>query len=232
MNLGRRTASRAAGLNETFIRDLVENPGRSPRAENLAALAAVLGVSVQWLLTGEGELAQGATTSGDSLSFMQTRSLLVRGVVAAGLWREAWDEADGVDPDDIERVHVPTPSGFERASLYALRVRGRSMDLEYPDGSIIIVCPIGEIELRAHDHVVVLRRRSGLTEATVKELVQLRDGGWALQARSTDPSFAAPWPFDPDAGVDEIEITAVVVGSYRTRSRPAQMQTKKSKQHR
>lgn len=52
-----KTASRAAGLGDTFVRDVIAR-GRSPRSDALVKLAEALGVSPQWLLTGEEDEAR------------------------------------------------------------------------------------------------------------------------------------------------------------------------------
>jgi SOS-response transcriptional repressor LexA len=118
----------------------------------------------------------------------------------------------------VEIVRIHPPPGYEGASLFALRVKGRSMDRDYPEGDILIVCPISETDPREGDHVIVLRRRSGFAEATVKELIRI-GSQWALQARSSDPQFADPWIIGDD-GDETPEIIGVVVGSYRNRARP------------
>ena len=45
--------SLAAGLNETYVRDLLKAENPNPRLQHLKALAAELGVSIDWLDSGE-----------------------------------------------------------------------------------------------------------------------------------------------------------------------------------
>lgn len=209
--------SRAIGAAATFVRDIIDGRKRSVRGANLFKLAAELRTTAAWLETGDGPeepLPQDAS----GLVLVRARNVVIRGEVAAGVWSEAWDWVDTVDRADLEAVTVAPPPGYERAALFALRVRGRSMDRFYLDGDVLVVCPAAETDARVGDHVIVLRRRSGLAETTVKELVQTADG-FALAAHSTDPAFSALIPLDDD-GDDTPEIIGVVVGSYRTRPRP------------
>lgn len=50
--LDMKSASKKAGLGETFVRDFLQR-GRDPSISNLFAAATATGVSVIWLLTGE-----------------------------------------------------------------------------------------------------------------------------------------------------------------------------------
>lgn len=218
LNITAAEASRRMGVDSTFVRDILSGKKRQLRGENLIRLAAVFGANPTWLETGDGpETALPLEANG--LSLVRAHEVVIRGEVQAGVWSEAWDWTETVDPAELEAVVVAPPPGYERANLFALRVRGRSMDRYYLDGDVLIVCPAAETDARIGDHVIVLRRRSGLAETTVKELVQI-GAGFALVAHSSDPAFSTPIPLDDD-GDDTPEIIGVVVGSYRTRPRPA-----------
>lgn len=54
----RRELARRAGLNETFIRDLLAHPERSPRHENIVKLARALSVSVRELVGDHYEVIE------------------------------------------------------------------------------------------------------------------------------------------------------------------------------
>lgn len=212
-----RTLSVQIGRDPTFIRDILEGRKLSVRGAALIDLATALATTPAWLETGAGpEEALPQDASG--LSMVRARDVVIRGEVAAGVWSEAWDITERIDPADWEAVTVAPPPGYERATLFALRVRGRSMDRFYLEGDVLIVCPAAETDARVGDHVIVLRRRSGLAETTVKELIATPNG-FALAAHSTDPAFSTPMPLDDD-GDDTPDIIGVVVGSYRTRPRP------------
>lgn len=55
VGLSMRAASIAAGLSESFIRDLQRNSEQSPRVEGLQKLAPVLKTNVEWLMSGAGD---------------------------------------------------------------------------------------------------------------------------------------------------------------------------------
>jgi len=55
LGISRSRASLMAGLNVKFILSIAKHPNRSPRAENLEALAKVLSVPVEWLIRGDSE---------------------------------------------------------------------------------------------------------------------------------------------------------------------------------
>ncbi len=148
-------------------------------------------------------------------------SVMVLGAVQAGEWVEAveWPE------DDWYPIQVPADERFPGVKRYALEVRGPSMNLDYPDGTIIVCVKFIDIDeqpLHA-DHVVVQQRREdGLTEATVKEYVVDGDGAPWLVPKSSDPNYQSPIRLPAVAEDDENEdlrIVALVVGNYTPRRR-------------
>lgn len=129
------------------------------------------------------------------------------GEVRAGTWTEILAE-----PEIEDRIPVRLPE-YQRASLFAVRVSGRSMDLKYPDGSVVIALPPSEAGVRVGDDVIVRRYRDGLAETTLKEVTQIEDGSYELQPRSSDPThLSLPMPKAPDSQ-DGIEIIGVVITS-------------------
>jgi len=140
--------------------------------------------------------------------------LYVKGAVAAGVWREAyeWEDTDWVP--FTGRSDLSYPMEFR----FGLRVEGDSMNQIYPHGTIVeCVSAMGGIEIVSGKRVIILRRREDLEfEATVKELIIEKDGTHWLVPRSDNPAFQAPVKIDgPEPGIIETRIIAVVVGSYR-----------------
>lgn len=129
------------------------------------------------------------------------------GEVRAGNWAEIPH-----DPVIEEHIAVHLPE-YSRASLFALRVAGRSMDLKYPDGCVVIAAPAAEAGIRVGDDVVVRRYRpDGLAETTLKEVTQ-NGAGYELTPRSSDTSYK-PIPFpkiSDEQGQEGIEIIGVVL---------------------
>lgn len=215
LGLSPRAASLKAGLNSHFVQNLLSGKVQSVKTESLVKLADALETTPEYLIEGKHE----------GLDLLPFRGIIVRGSVQAGQWTEASDEAFEADPDSIEIAPVSPPPGYERANLFALRVKGRSMDLVYPEGTIVIVCPVSDTDIRDGDNVIVIRRRNGFTEATVKQ-VETDGKKWTLHAKSSDKSFSKPWVIE-DNGDDSPEIVAVVIGSYRHEARPPAVYQKK-----
>lgn len=93
------------------------------------------------------------------------------------------------------------------------------MDLEYPEGSVVVW--VDMLNARAPvdgDHVVVYAYASDDSiEATVKEL-RIVDGSAWLWPRSTSPEHQTPINVSqPPDGIVLIEIKGLVIGGYRAR---------------
>lgn len=185
-----------------------ENGTRGFPASKADRYASFFRTSPEWLLYGRGK-----TPRRQEVPFSEARRVSrmvpIMGSVQAG----AWAEVESDYPESPEAVPVYL-AGFEGASLFALRVRGPSMDKFYPDGTMVVVCPAAEIGVREGDHVIVRRARNGLCETTIKEVVREK-GGIALWPRSSDPAFQEPIRLVAARDVDEgPEIIGVVVSSY------------------
>lgn len=156
------------------------------------------------------EIAAGADPLGAPL-----KPTFVVGEVNAGAWLEAveWPR------EDWEPVYLPIDPAYSRMELYALRVKGPSVNKKYPDGSIIVCAKFIELgeEPQHEDFVVVYRRNAvGLVEATVKQIMR-GEFHWQLWPRSDNPKFQEPLEIpetDDVFGNDDIQIVARVVGSY------------------
>ena len=146
---------------------------------------------------------------------LQTDTIPVIGYVQAGLWQEArqWEVSD------FKPIYMPTDERFKGKRVYALEIRGNSMNLLYPAGSCVVCVSsedyadvVGEIE---SGKKVVVERKNPMDmtiEATVKEFVK-NEYGTYLMPHSTDPSFTPIRTDDGSAG--EVKITGVVIGSFR-----------------
>lgn len=181
--------------------------------------AEKLGVTEVWLLHGAGQGPKGT----DGLEVVETPfiELEIRGEVQAGMFRDAIE----LPVDEWEIVHVPRPPGRHTAH-FGLKVRGTSMNLEYPEGTILVCVPIlhYQADVRPGDHVIVQRRARADdgVEGTVKELRLDEQGRYWLWPKSSDPEHQTPylWPqgqAEDCAGGDEIKVIAIVVADYRVR---------------
>ena len=145
----------------------------------------------------------------------ETDIIPVIGYVQAGLWQEAhqWNVSD------FKPIYMPVDDRFAGKRVFALEIRGNSMNLLYPAGSCVVCVSaedyaevVGVIE--SGKKVVVQRKNpmDNTIEATVKEYVK-NEFGTFLTPHSTDPSFTPIRTDDGSAG--EVKITAVVIGSFR-----------------
>lgn len=154
--------------------------------------------------------------SGDQPDAPSPTSISVVGKIEAG----AYVDAVEWDPSLWYEVDVPVPTRF-RGKAKALEVRGNSMNLEYPEGSIVIwVDQLDFRPARDGDHLIVYaHNQDDAIEATVKELRLDANGRRWLWPRSDDPAHQAPIdPAQPPEGIASIEVKGIVLGGYRPRA--------------
>ena len=132
----------------------------------------------------------------------------VLGVVEAGIWTESQDFSE------IETIDFPPPSGYPPESVFALKVKGNSMNKVFLNGDYIVcvhcdACP----NIEYGKFVVAQRTRASLYETTVKRLTIKDDGTQWLCPESTDDKYQ-PIKIDGKEG-EEIRIIAVVIAAYK-----------------
>lgn len=183
--------------------------GSMPDADKLAQLSELAGESVRSFIEGTGNETD--------LRAVLNR-FWVRGVVAAGVFAPAYEWSQDEWTPYSGGEHIKAPEG----TRFGLKCSGESMNLVYPDGTIVdcvqldaYVDQYGEIE--SGKRVIVERHNfAGEVEATVKEYVRAEDGREWLVPRSNNPAFQAPISAtEPGEGIETVKIVAVVVGSYR-----------------
>ena len=155
-----KAAAEAMGVPvATYIQH--ENGTRGFPAGTAERYARFFRVKPEWLLYGKQDTA--------TVVELGPR-LFVVGEVAAGVFKEAWKKPE----DDWEaftgRPNVRTPMKHR----FGLLVSGDSMDLVYPDGTILECADyFGDEPIASGKRVIVQRtKRDGTIEATVKELVR------------------------------------------------------------
>lgn len=195
----------------TFTRPL-NNPQfkYGPKFETLRKLAQETGVPLTSALTASSE---------QLLTEVQKRrpigKLEVRGIVAAGVWREVFmqlDEPMGVSP------FVEDPR-FAEFRQWAELVEGPSMNKHYLPGDFLHVVDTIDSGYAAKygDHVIVERRDGNKIERTCK-VYERRNGRPVLVGDSTDPRWNEPQPFEANATEETVvQIVGKVLGSYRPR---------------
>ncbi|MDB5453850.1 MAG: hypothetical protein JWO33_2428 [Caulobacteraceae bacterium] len=179
-----------------------ENGTRGLPAGKARLYAHAFGVTPEWLLYGRGAEGVG---SGEFLP--PARRVPVRGVVQAGAWSEVGVEEAPHDWTFFEAQE------YQRAQLFALDVRGPSMNRVFPDGSRVICAQPHEAGVRDGDYVAVRRTRGGMVETTLKQLVVEAGGQIMLYPRSTDPAHQTPLRLERAPESQEgPEVIGVVVG--------------------
>ena len=186
-----------------------ETGRRGLRLKQAEDYAELLGnCSAAWLLTGEGR-GPGFDANVAPAKLSQTT---VVGAVQAGEWHEA------ADWPDEDRYPVLTPlNGFHETDLFALEVRGNSINEVYPDGSIITCVTLPALGREPKDGELVICQRMdnfGLLEATCKRIRTAEDGVRWLWPESDDPEHQTPISMASESG-EEVVLRGVVIWGMR-----------------
>lgn len=185
----------ALGISYQGVRKVVRGESNAFSAENNSKAAQAMGVSPDWLATGEGVMViqavfsvpgpLGAPAVTGAVSNAETAPALraVRRVPVVG-------EVKGGDDGYLEELQYPVGHGdgyveywCRDDAAYAVRVRGDSMHPRYRAGEFVVVTP-GIEALPGSDVVVSLKDGRKL----LKQLNWVRDG--ELQLLSINNHFA------------------------------------------
>ncbi|MDI2091595.1 S24 family peptidase [Commensalibacter oyaizuii] len=186
--ISERKACIDAGISTDFIRDM-RRKGNAPKTDKILKLAQSLNVDVNVFLHALNEKIPLNTFAEPNLPFT---TINIVGQVEAGRWAEnlQWPREDWLP------FLFPNDTPYKDHPLFALKVKGDSMNLVYPDGSIVIAvnfCDLGRTP--ENGDCVLTVRRDPLTdcyESTLK-IVQIRDDGSVLLwPRSNNPDFTRP----------------------------------------
>lgn len=188
-NLSERKACLNADIGIDFIRDM-RRKGNKPKADKLIKLAKSLNVDVNIFLQALDHNIKLSPNS--ALQPIELKTVYIRGEVQAGKWTSAieWPR------DEWIPTFMPPHPFYEKMKPFALKVKGDSMNLILPEGSIVVAVNFTELGRNPEDgECVVTIRRDPLTdnyEATLK-IVQIReDGSVLLWPRSNNPDFVKP----------------------------------------
>lgn len=172
---------------------------REPDFEQLFALADALDVTPGTLLD-------------PAIATPLGPRLYVKGEVAAGVWKDAYENPE----DEWESFFGRPDVTADIEHRFGLRIVGDSMDRDYPHGTIVeCVSVFGTAEPVPGKKVVVVRTNlDGECEATVKELAEV-DGELWLVPKSSNPAHRSFKLGEDEPGIVETRIAAVVVSSIR-----------------
>ncbi len=181
-NQRRKMLAYAAGISPSAVGQWYNGSTGNIKNENLAKIVAKYGGTVDWLITGNGELIipsdggrpiviSGSHSHVDSnveaAPFSpSTRKLPVISYVQAGMWGEAIDIFQPGDAEEWEEAPAAVGS-----SAFWLRVKGDSMTApvgqSIPAGHLILVDP----EIAAENGSLVIAKLTNSDEVTFKKLV-------------------------------------------------------------
>jgi SOS-response transcriptional repressor LexA len=169
-------------------------------------------VSAAWLMGMEAHLIPAANSLAVALE--------VTGEVAAGVWQTAREWP----PEKRFTIVVPGDH-IPKVRRFGLRVIGRSMDLLFPEGTVLDCISIFDVESPPENGDLVIVEKTGPDgyELTVKEYYIDQENVRWLVPRSTQPEFQAPTRIGkPDESLPEtdgtVQIIAYVIGSYSQRN--------------
>ncbi len=204
-----------ANTNHSTIGRL-ENGKRDLDEKWRRVLAPILGVHPANLLYPPDELLIAKEIGDTGLTKVNRKfeSLPLIGKVEAGVFSEAT-----LFPEDERKYYsLPVSLKYPNYKRFCLEVRGNSMNLEFPPGSLVICIDMIELgedpldgEIYVVDHIV-----HDEVESTLKELRIMPDGTQYLWPRSDDPEHQQPIKLNGNEG-EEIRLRAKVVGDYQER---------------
>ncbi|WP_151765454.1 LexA family protein [Acinetobacter soli] len=164
-NLKQADIARATGKSTAAVTKWLKGDN-IPKAENLKAIAKLLDVSDEWLLTGKGDgQASKKMDLGESnVTFVNTPLVQVPllDYVQAGLFHEVG--YDGINPLGTSWT---TYEGARPECVFSLKVEGLSMAPEFMPGDEIIVD--GSLEAKPGSLVIAQEIQHGLARTTFKK---------------------------------------------------------------
>lgn len=197
---------------------------------DLERYARRYGVSVDWLVTGRGEMDVGPSPASQAFEDI----FPIMGVLMDGRWIKnddttmewaGWDwvRSPGGNPEEVEYGDPRYP----RELLSAFKVRivdPLPSEGPYLDGSVVIAIDQGIIGARPGDHVVVIREKEpvgGYADInwTLKKIRRDAQKTWLDPLISTEEPIE--WQGDYVATGEKTWILGVVVGSVTRRPVPA-----------
>ncbi|WP_449221173.1 LexA family protein [Tistrella mobilis] len=209
----------ALGLPPPRVSDMLAGRRRI-QAKEIPIMAKLLGLE-------PAELLRMDTTSDTSqVLTVEPPTAFARIPVVGSVEAGYWSTVMSLPEHEWSWIAVPMlDDRISPTQLFALTVRGQSMDLIYPEGTLLVCMPIHHVPrpLEDRDHVIVRHQRNGEWETTVKEYRVDEDGSKWLVPHSSKPSYQAiklPTNDNHDNGTDNdgIAVIALVYADFRKRA--------------
>lgn len=219
LGVGAVEAATRAGLERTFLRDIIVGRKKSVRSDKMADLARALMLDHLSLMHGEAvpvDADPGASRADESKFRSEVTTVLGRmvpaaknGKVAAGLFREV----DDLDQSETEFIMVPEDEKYPSARQVTFEVEGDSMNDLRPrpilPGDTVVCTVYEDIEHRVvlRDGMVAVVERSRdsgmMREWSVKQ-IEIYEDRTEFHPRSTNPKhkpIVINRDFEADDGV-------------------------------
>ena len=144
---------------------------REPGAINLTRIATIVHISIDWLLTGQGDMIRGVTPA-----------LNETGIVPVYAMAGAGTPKDLTDYDPID--HIRLPEGFIAKGIVPIKIKGHSMEPTIWDGAFVGINRTIREVISGEIYAVSIPNEG----AVVKRLFLQHD---RVIVRSDNPSFPA-----------------------------------------
>jgi len=211
-------AARALGMDQNTYSAYEREPGKSKHIEmdheRAVQFARKFKCNWVWLLTGaDTPFANLESEFAVTPQAGAVRMVPLVGEVRAGAFLSI---TESFEPRETFAYYDPQ---YDRADLFALRVAGNSMNLEYPDGSIVVCAPAVQSGVFEGDHVILqIRDTLGRAETTLKE-VRMNGDQVEFWPRSNDPAHQTPFTPPPQTEHTDVdwEVTGIVISTITKR---------------
>lgn len=204
LDLGPVEAAVRAGMERSYIRDIVEGRKKSVRNDKLQDLARALKLDASALASGELVRVE----TGDSLKNSNAPAgyVAVTGKVSANTWLSV-DDMD-FSYDDVE--YVPSIGDYPIGQQFGLIIDGNCLNKIANHGDRLVCLDIikANIDVVPNDLVIVERSRFAgqMVERTAKRIRQTSDS-YELWPESNDPLHQTPIKLN---GANEDETVRIV----------------------
>lgn len=212
LNLSAIEAANKAGLERTFIRDIIVGRKKSVRSEKLQQLADALLLDVAALADGELKRL-------DQPEQLRVHKSKIQGVKVIGkVTANTWKPVHEMDFDYTNVEIVPSIGGYPIEFQFAVIVDGNCLNkiAENGDRLVCIYTKTSGIEVLPGDLVIVERRRYGgeMVERTAKRVRQAANG-YELWPESLDPSHQKPIVLSDVPDGEEVDVIGKVIWILR-----------------
>ena len=172
LGLSAREVARSAGITGEHILYIERGQRKNPSFDVVMKILRALHVDLQEFLQETGYLPVNA----EPAPLKALRPIPIISWVRAGKWHHV-----GVS-SDFEEAEDWTESDVQGKGIFALRIKGDSMEPEFVEGDVVIINP--HIETKPGDFVII--RKEDNDEATFK---QLRKYGSTLILHPLNPKY-------------------------------------------